>query len=63
MKASYTNKVVIDTDVAAFEFFRSGKYDLDFKSPDDPKRYIFPDWQVTLCMYSIKDWQCSLKPL
>uniref|UniRef100_A0A8C0JFV5 Beta-enolase n=1 Tax=Chelonoidis abingdonii TaxID=106734 RepID=A0A8C0JFV5_CHEAB len=27
-------------DVAASEFFRSGKYDLDFKSPDDPARYI-----------------------
>uniref|UniRef100_A0A8I3RUK5 phosphopyruvate hydratase n=1 Tax=Canis lupus familiaris TaxID=9615 RepID=A0A8I3RUK5_CANLF len=30
-------------DVAASEFFRSGKYDLDFKSPDDPRRYITPD--------------------
>lgn len=27
-------------DVAASEFFRSGKYDLDFKSPDDPARHI-----------------------
>lgn len=27
-------------DVAASEFFRSGKYDLDFKSPDDPSRHI-----------------------
>uniref|UniRef100_A0A8D2AF06 phosphopyruvate hydratase n=1 Tax=Sciurus vulgaris TaxID=55149 RepID=A0A8D2AF06_SCIVU len=33
-KAGYTDKVV-GTDVTASEFFRSGKYDLDFKSPDD----------------------------
>ncbi|EGV92023.1 Alpha-enolase [Cricetulus griseus] len=30
-------------DMAASEFFRSGKYDLGFKSPDDPSRYITPD--------------------
>eukprot|EP00062_Callorhinchus_milii_P016517 gi/632967914/ref/XP_007900247.1/ PREDICTED: alpha-enolase isoform X2 [Callorhinchus milii] len=39
-KAGYTDKVVIGMDIAASEFFRSGKYDLDFKSPDDPSRYI-----------------------
>ncbi|XP_074926723.1 beta-enolase-like [Chelonoidis abingdonii] len=39
-KAGYPDKVVIGMDVAASEFFRSGKYDLDFKSPDDPARYI-----------------------
>lgn len=27
-------------DVAASEFYRNGKYDLDFKSPDDPARHI-----------------------
>lgn len=27
-------------DVAASEFYRGGKYDLDFKSPDDPARHI-----------------------
>uniref|UniRef100_A0A8C2LHJ7 phosphopyruvate hydratase n=1 Tax=Cricetulus griseus TaxID=10029 RepID=A0A8C2LHJ7_CRIGR len=42
-KASYMDQVVIGMDVAASEFFRSGKYDLDFKSPDDPSRYIMPD--------------------
>ncbi|XP_045144734.1 alpha-enolase-like [Echinops telfairi] len=42
-KAGYTDKVVIGMDVAASEFFKSGKYDLDFKSPDDPSRYISPD--------------------
>jgi enolase len=30
-------------DVSASEFYRSGKYDLDFKSPDDPSRYITLD--------------------
>nr|XP_020453830.1 enolase-like [Monopterus albus]XP_020453831.1 enolase-like [Monopterus albus] len=42
-KAGYTNKIVIGMDVAASEFYREGKYDLDFKSPDDPRRYITPD--------------------
>jgi len=27
-------------DVAASEFYRDGKYDLDFKSPPDPERRI-----------------------
>ncbi|KAI4880073.1 hypothetical protein NFI96_013381 [Prochilodus magdalenae] len=39
-KAGYSDKIIIGMDVAASEFFRSGKYDLDFKSPDDPKRHI-----------------------
>ncbi|KAG8535097.1 hypothetical protein GDO81_029451, partial [Engystomops pustulosus] len=39
-KAGYPDKIVIGMDVAASEFFRKGKYDLDFKSPDDPNRYI-----------------------
>lgn len=32
--------MVIGMDVAASEFYRNGKYDLDFKSPDDPSRHI-----------------------
>ncbi|XP_043928061.1 beta-enolase-like [Protopterus annectens] len=39
-KAGYPDKIVIGMDVAASEFYRNGKYDLDFKSPDDPSRYI-----------------------
>uniref|UniRef100_A0A8C9WAM9 Beta-enolase n=1 Tax=Scleropages formosus TaxID=113540 RepID=A0A8C9WAM9_SCLFO len=39
-KAGYPDKVIIGMDVAASEFYRGGKYDLDFKSPDDPSRYI-----------------------
>lgn len=27
-------------DVAASEFYREGKYDLDFKSPPDSERHI-----------------------
>merc|ERR1711933_296261 len=33
-KAGYTGKVKIGTDVAASEFYKDGKYDLDFKNPD-----------------------------
>uniref|UniRef100_I3JKR2 Beta-enolase n=1 Tax=Oreochromis niloticus TaxID=8128 RepID=I3JKR2_ORENI len=39
-KAGYPDKIIIGMDVAASEFFRNGKYDLDFKSPDDPSRHI-----------------------
>lgn len=37
-KASYTDQVVTGMGVAASEFYRFGKYDLDFKSPDDSSR-------------------------
>ncbi|TNN35672.1 Alpha-enolase [Liparis tanakae] len=39
-KAGFTDKVVVGMDVAASEFYRDGKYDLDFKSPPDPERRI-----------------------
>uniref|UniRef100_A0A667XRR0 phosphopyruvate hydratase n=1 Tax=Myripristis murdjan TaxID=586833 RepID=A0A667XRR0_9TELE len=39
-KAGFTEKVVVGMDVAASEFHRDGKYDLDFKSPPDPERHI-----------------------
>lgn len=42
-KAGYTNHVVIIMDVAVSEFFRSGKYDLDVKSPDGSSRHMTPD--------------------
>uniref|UniRef100_A0A8C5L6Y0 phosphopyruvate hydratase n=1 Tax=Jaculus jaculus TaxID=51337 RepID=A0A8C5L6Y0_JACJA len=42
-KAGYAEKIVIGMDVAASEFHRDGKYDLDFKSPADPSRYITGD--------------------
>ncbi|KAJ1568838.1 hypothetical protein HK096_005143 [Nowakowskiella sp. JEL0078] len=40
-KAGYTGKVKIGMDVAASEFYKDGKYDLDFKNPDsDPSQYL-----------------------
>lgn len=55
-KAGYTNEVVIGMDVAASEFYRDGKYDLDFKSPDDPSRYITPDELADLYKSFVKDY-------
>lgn len=34
-KSGYTGKVRIGMDVAASEFYKEGKYDLDFKNPDN----------------------------
>uniref|UniRef100_A0A8C7RXY8 phosphopyruvate hydratase n=1 Tax=Oncorhynchus mykiss TaxID=8022 RepID=A0A8C7RXY8_ONCMY len=39
-KAGFTDKVVIGMDVAASEFYKEGKYDLDFKSPPNADRHI-----------------------
>ncbi|XP_028826277.1 enolase 1b, (alpha) isoform X1 [Denticeps clupeoides] len=55
-KAGYTNEVVIGMDVAASEFYRDGKYDLDFKSPDDPSRYINPDELADLYKSFVQDY-------
>ena len=33
-KAGYTGKIKIGMDVAASEFYKDGKYDLDFKNPN-----------------------------
>lgn len=41
-KANDTTRVIIGIYLAASQFFRPGKYDLDFKSPDGPSRYIWP---------------------
>ncbi|CAM0135287.1 phosphopyruvate hydratase [Umbelopsis sp. WA50703] len=39
--AGYTGKIKIAMDVAASEFYKDGKYDLDFKNPNsDPSTYI-----------------------
>lgn len=43
-------------DVAASEFYKGGKYDLDFKSPDDPSRYISPDKLADLYKGFVKDY-------
>lgn len=40
-QAGYTGKVEIALDVASSEFFKDGKYDLDFKNPDsDPSKWL-----------------------
>ncbi|KAI9305443.1 enolase [Cunninghamella echinulata] len=40
-KAGYTGKVKIAMDCAASEFYKDGKYDLDFKNPDSkPEDYL-----------------------
>ncbi|KNE71860.1 enolase [Allomyces macrogynus ATCC 38327] len=40
-KAGYTGKIKIAMDVAASEFYKDGKYDLDFKNPQsDPSTYL-----------------------
>lgn len=58
-KAGYTDKIVIGMDVAASEFYKGGKYDLDFKSPDDPSRYISPDKLADLYKSFVKDYPGS----
>ncbi|MCI4394169.1 hypothetical protein PGIGA_G00165750 [Pangasianodon gigas] len=55
-KAGYADKIVIGMDVAASEFYRNGKYDLDFKSPDDPKRHITGDQLADLYKSFIKNY-------
>jgi len=43
-KAGYTGKVQIGMDVAASEFYKEGKYDLDFKNKDsDPSKWVTAD--------------------
>ncbi|GAA6010465.1 hypothetical protein JCM11491_006951 [Sporobolomyces phaffii] len=40
-KAGYTGKVQIGLDVASSEFYKDGKYDLDFKNPNsDPSKWL-----------------------
>lgn len=61
-KAGYTDKIVIGMDVAASEFYKGGKYDLDFKSPDDPSRYISADQLADLYRGFVKDYPGSFSP-
>nr|XP_029537261.1 alpha-enolase-like [Oncorhynchus nerka] len=55
-KAGYTEEVVIGMGVAASEFYRDGKYVLNFKSPDDPERYITPDELADVYKSFCKDY-------
>ncbi|KAG2459285.1 ENOA enolase, partial [Polypterus senegalus] len=55
-KAGYSDQIVIGMDVAASEFYKQGKYDLDFKSPDNPSRYISPDQLADIYMEFVKNY-------
>lgn len=55
-KAGYTKDIVIGMDVAASEFYRDGKYDLDFKSPDDPCRHITHEQLAEIYKSFVKDY-------
>ena len=55
--AGYTGKVRIGMDVAASEFFKDGKYDLDFKNPkNDGKMVKTGDELIELYRSFIRDY-------
>jgi len=55
--AGYTGKIEIGMDVAASEFCKNGKYDLDFKNPNtDPSKFITPDELAQLYIDWIKEY-------
>lgn len=55
--AGYTGKVEIGMDVAASEFFKESKYDLDFKNPNsDPKDWISSGELADLYREFIRDY-------
>ena len=56
-KAGYTGKIDIGMDVAASEFHKEGKYDLDFKNPQsDPSTYLEPSKLGDLYLEFIKEF-------
>lgn len=56
-KAGYTGKIDIGMDVAASEFFKEGKYDLDFKNPQsDPTSYLEPSKLADLYQEFIREF-------
>lgn len=56
-KAGYQGKIQIGMDVAASEFHREGKYDLDFKNPNtNPKDWISSDELGDIYMGFIKNY-------
>merc|ERR1719510_1520837 len=63
-KSGHSAKVKIGTDVAASEFYKEGKYDLDFKNPSStPSSWltgqelmaVYKGWTVKYPMVSIED--------
>ncbi|GFN91708.1 alpha-enolase [Plakobranchus ocellatus] len=56
-KAGYTGKVEIGMDVAASEFCKDGKYDLDFKNKDsDPSKWLTSDQLADIYMGFVKNY-------
>jgi enolase len=56
-KAGYTDKVIIGMDVAASEFFKDGKYDLDFKNKNnDGSQMKSSDEMIELYKSFVKDY-------
>uniref|UniRef100_A0AC34FAI1 Phosphopyruvate hydratase n=1 Tax=Panagrolaimus sp. ES5 TaxID=591445 RepID=A0AC34FAI1_9BILA len=56
-KAGYTGKVSIGMDVAASEFFKDGKYDLDFKNPSsDSSKWLTGDQLADLYKSFCKEY-------
>lgn len=61
--AGYTGKIKIGMDVAASEFYREGKYDLDFKNKNsDPSKWVKTHFctyfgSVDFCVISgVEEW-------
>jgi enolase len=55
--AGYTGKIVIAMDVAASEFYKDGKYDLDFKNPNsDPATYLSGEQLADLYRSFIREY-------
>ncbi|XP_013772811.1 alpha-enolase [Limulus polyphemus] len=55
--AGYTGRIDIGMDVAASEFYKEGKYDLDFKNPNsDPAQWLTPDALASMYQEFIKDY-------
>merc|ERR1719414_384619 len=63
-KSGHKSKIQIGTDVAASEFYKEGKYDLDFKNPDStPDTWktgvelmdLYKEWITKYPMISIED--------
>merc|ERR1719398_264741 len=56
-KAGYEGKIVIGMDSAASEFFKDGKYDLDFKNPETKEEdWITSDQLLEMYQGFIKDY-------
>jgi enolase len=56
-KAGYTGKIDIAMDVAASEFYKDGKYDLDFKNPkSDSSKFLSGDELVQLYSSFVRDY-------